>query len=174
MKWAGSFAGPRGNPTIGENPMNKLRMAGTLAVCVLVTNPGYGQSVSTVTVGAGGANVVLGGDGGAFTTMRTTTNAGTTKTEYRDPSGSVELITVDGQKSAVAKDAAGTELFSGPFGSEAERSAAPVSVRTRIESVESKMMQSREVVDRRRAELGLTGERVVVIGGGGGGGGGSP
>ncbi|MDO8540227.1 MAG: PDZ domain-containing protein [Opitutaceae bacterium] len=55
---------------------------------------------------------------------------------YSDDAGSLELTIKDGQKSLVAKDGGGKEIFSGPVNTPDERRTMPPEVRARLEKLE--------------------------------------
>lgn len=56
---------------------------------------------------------------------------------FNDAAGSLEMKVTDGKKQVTAKDAKGVVIFSGPYNTDAERSAAPAEVRARLERIES-------------------------------------
>jgi serine protease Do len=63
-------------------------------------------------------------------------NAGNSNLLFSDEAGTLELTMKDGAKSLVAKDKAGTEIFSGPVTTPEERRALPPGVRERLEKLE--------------------------------------
>lgn len=65
-----------------------------------------------------------------------TLNTANSNLVFNDEHGALELTVKDGQKSLVAKDANGRELFSGPVGTPAERQALPAELRERLERLE--------------------------------------
>ena len=63
-------------------------------------------------------------------------NPNTSNLVFSDGEGSLELITQEGMKTLVAKDAAGGEVFAGPVTTPEERQALPARVRERLERLE--------------------------------------
>lgn len=72
--------------------------------------------------------------------------AGDTRTTYTDGSGVIEVTRASGKQSVVARNPAGTVVFSGPFNTEAERLAAPPSVQARAEWVATQFQPLRDGV----------------------------
>ena len=66
----------------------------------------------------------------------TSVNTANSNLTYTDDEGSLQLTMKDGQKTLVAKDSKGTELFSGPVTTPEERKALPDAVRGRLERLE--------------------------------------
>lgn len=66
----------------------------------------------------------------------TSIDTANSKLLYTDDQGTLELTTVEGKKSLVAKDAKGAEVFSGPISTPDERNAMPPAVRERLEKLE--------------------------------------
>jgi serine protease Do len=58
------------------------------------------------------------------------------KLSYSDDDGSLELSVKDGEKTLVAKDSKGAQLFSGPVTTPEDRKALPDAVRGRLEKLE--------------------------------------
>lgn len=66
----------------------------------------------------------------------TTVNTSNSNMVFSDEQGSLDLTIKDGQKTLVAKDAKGTQLFSGPVNTPEERKTLPPAVRERLDKVE--------------------------------------
>jgi hypothetical protein len=73
-------------------------------------------------------------DGPGFRSM--SVNTGNSNMVFSDDEGSLELITNDGKKSLVAKNAKGEPVFSGGVTTPEERRAMPPAVRERLEKLE--------------------------------------
>lgn len=63
--------------------------------------------------------------------------AGNSNLVFTDDAGSLELVTKDGTKTLVAKNATGEQQFSGPVTTPEERAAMPPDVRERLEKLEA-------------------------------------
>lgn len=83
---------------------------------------------------------------------------------YSDDEGSLELTNKDGQKTLVAKSAAGEELFSGPATTPEERAAMPPAVRARLDKIEGMQnMSFRTDGDFRGAETKVMRPRGIAV-----------
>jgi serine protease Do len=67
----------------------------------------------------------------------TKVNTANSNMVYTDPQGSLELTIKDGQKTIVAKNEKGEQVFSGPVTSPEERKALPPELRERLERIEA-------------------------------------
>lgn len=63
-------------------------------------------------------------------------NTANSNLSYSDEEGSLEITTKEGNKSVVAKDAKGEQVFAGPANTPEERKAMPETVRRRLEKLE--------------------------------------
>ena len=66
----------------------------------------------------------------------TSVNVANSNLSFSDDQGSLELTLKDGEKSLVAKDAKGQQIFSGPVTTPEQRQAVPEAVRQRLENLE--------------------------------------
>jgi hypothetical protein len=66
----------------------------------------------------------------------TTVNTANSNMVFSDEQGSLDLTIKDGKKTLVAKDAKGTQLFSGPVDTPEQRAALPKEVRSRLDKLE--------------------------------------
>jgi hypothetical protein len=66
----------------------------------------------------------------------TTVNTSNSNMVFTDEKGSIDLTIKDGKKTLIAKDAKGTQLFSGPVDTPEQRDALPPEVRDRLGKLE--------------------------------------
>src|SRR5207237_8269 len=96
-------------------------------VLSLIRSGSDGDSLPRVRIERSGGNGVT-----AMTVNRANSNL-----VFSDDKGSLELTIKDGQKTLVAKNAKGEQMFSGPVSTPEQRSAMPAEVRDRLEKLES-------------------------------------
>jgi len=79
---------------------------------------------------------ILNHSGPGDRTISVTVNTGNSNATFNDDQGTLELSIREGQKSLVAKNAKGEQIFSGPVNTPEERKAMPADVRSRLEKLE--------------------------------------